>query len=210
MKLLDYRKSELLLRKYKIPLIETKIVKNEKEAKDFADKFGYSIILKVFSPEIFHRTEKKLIEFCSDEKELKRAFQKLVRKIPKKKGNFLLIQKKGGGIELICGMKRDLVFGPVLLFGLGGIFVEAMGNLTFAVGPVSKTEAMEMIRTNKIFKTLKARGILNSAGLKKLAEILFHLSRLAENNPKIKEIDFNPVFLKGKEIKAADFKFFIC
>ncbi len=193
------------MEKYKIPFSKTELLTSEKEALKKADQLGYPLTLKVFSPNVYHRTEKELVRNNLKEKEeFKKAFLSLKKKTPLK--GVLLLQKKEKGIELMAGMKRDPVFGPVIVFGLGGVFVEVLKDISFALSPLSRRDAKKAIKSIKGYRVL--RGYRNNppVNLNKLGDFLVKISKLAEENPEIKEIDFNPVFAQGERIKAVDFK----
>ena len=206
MKLLSFKKTEELLEKYKIPVVETRLVKTKKEAKEAAKKFWVEggwrpMVLKIASPEVLHRTERGLVKIgIQNEKELTKAFDEILKNSKKIKVEGILVQKMAKGIEIACGMKRDASFGPVLMFGLGGVFIEVLKDVSFQIAPVSKREAGEMVK--------KYTG-RTRANLRKIVGILIQLSKLALENPEIKEIDFNPVFCDEKKARVADFKIII-
>ena len=218
MELLSFEETKKLLKQYKIPLIQTKIIRTKKEAVIFAQKFDYPIVLKILASDIIHKTEKGLVEnkICN-KKELDISFQRLSKKRKLGKNSFLLIQKKGEGIELIVGMKRDPVFGPILMFGLGGVFVELFKKNSFGIAPLSKKEARKMIKDVQILDIAKKRGLLSQGAplLKERSsffgvdDILVKISKIAEEYPKIKEIDFNPIFVGAKETLVVDAKFLV-
>jgi len=198
MKLLDFGETKRILEKYKIPLVETRLVRTKKEAKEAAGKIGYPVVLKIASPEVLHRTERGLVKIgIENERELAKALAEILKNSKKIKVEGILIQKMAKGMEMACGMKRDASFGPVLMFGLGGIFIEVLKDVSFQIAPVSKREAGEMVK--------KYRG-RTRANLGRVVGILTGLSKLAEENPEIKEIDLNPIFVDEKEARAADFK----
>ncbi len=206
--LLSFEKTKNLLLKYNIPITETKVIQSEKEAFDFFDK-KKKVALKIFSSQVLHRTEKGLIKSgIKTKKELKES----IREIKKNSQNILdkkiLIQKQEEGIELVLGVKRDETFGPVLMFGLGGIFVEILKDVSFGIVPLTKKESMEMIKGIKGYKILKGFRGNPSVDLEKISEILLNLSSLAEKE-NVKEIDLNPTFIKGDKIKVVDFKIIV-
>lgn len=200
MKLLDFRDTREILKNYGIPLIRTEIIESKKQALDFVKKHKYPVVLKVFSPDVLHRTEKGMTEIV--DANISKSYDRLDKKAPK--NGFLIIQDKGKGIPIICGMKRDPVFGPVIMFGLGGMFVELIKDVSFAIGPLNKVQALEMIKRIQGYDVLK--GFRNKKGinLNKMADILVNLSCIAEDYPEIKEIDFNPVFASHTKVVVAD------
>ena len=206
MQILDFQTSKKLLLKYKIPFLETEIFRSEKKARQFAKKLKFPVVLKVFSSKIFHRTDIGGIKVgIKNEKEFEKTFSKL-SKIPKAEG--VLVQKMGWGLEIGLGMKKDPVFGPVLMFGLGGIFIETLKDVSFRICPLSKKTAREMIKEIKGYPILKGQRGQKAVNIEELVKIILQLSKLSLKEKEIKEIDFNPIFIDEKTAKAADFKFF--
>jgi len=210
MELLGFEKTKELLRQYKIPLVKTRLVKTKKEAKNFAKKIGWPLVLKISSSEVLHRTEKGLVKVgIENEKELGKAFDEIMGTVPvrgKSPAEGVLIQKMARGIEVACGMKRDVTFGPVLMFGLGGVFIELLKDVSFAIAPVNKREAMETIKKIKGYKILKGYRGKNPVNLDGLVKVLVGISKLSMEHSEIKEIDFNPIFVNEKRVQVADFK----
>ena len=210
MKLLSFEKTKKLLRKYKIPILETEVVKTKKEAKKVAKKLGYPVVLKFWSPEILHRTEKGLVKTeIKTDKELEKSFEEILKKSKGLQAEGILVQKMARGIEVACGMKKDSSFGPVLMFGLGGVFIELLKDVSFQIAPISRKEALEMIKGIKSFNILKGFRGQVPVKLGRIADILVKLSKISLENPEIKEIDLNPVFVGEKRVQVADFKFIV-
>ena len=209
-KLLGFEETKKLLRKYRIPFSKTELVKSKKEALKSAKVIGYPVILKGSSSKILHKTEKGLVKFkINDEKRLAKVFDEIIKSSKRTKIEEVLVQKMEQGIEMVCGMKRDESFGSVLMFGLGGIFVEILKDVSFAISPVTKKEAIDMIKEIKGYKILRGyRGQL-PIDFEKVSQILVQLSSLSMEHPEIKEIDLNPVFADGKNIRVADAKFLL-
>lgn len=210
MPLLNFSETKKMLLEYNIPLVETELVNSLQEAKNSALKIGYPIALKVFSLVVFHRTEQGLVKLgVKDERGLNSVFNELLRRSKKIEIEGILVQKMVGGFEIVCGMKRDAVFGPVIMFGLGGIFVEIIKDVSFGIVPVSQKEAMEMIKETKGCKILQGYRGSKPANLDRIVEIILKTSRMAIENENIKEIDFNPIFVNGSNIMTADAKIII-
>jgi len=108
------------------------------------------------------------------------------------------------GTEVIIGMTKDVQFGPVLMFGLGGILVELLKDVSFRIVPVEKEDAQEMIREIKGYPILEGFRGLEPVDVSVLEEILVKLSRFVDGNPEIKELDLNPIFAYGDGAVAAD------
>jgi len=208
--LLNFEKTEKLLNKYNILVVKTRIIKTKKQAISFAKKNNWPVVLKINAPNLLHRTEKGLIKIgINNKQELIEEFKNIFKKSKNIKNREILIQKTINGIEIICGMKRDPAFGPVLMFGLGGIFAEVLKDVSFQITPVNKKEAKEMIKKIKGYKILNGYRNTPKADIDKLAKLILNVSKLAQENPQIKEIDLNPVFINEKYIKVADPKIII-
>lgn len=193
--LLEHESKEIL-KFYNLSTTECYVVKDLKEAQDIAKKIGYPVVLKVLSPKIIHKSDLGGVKLnLKDEKELSLAFEELWNKFKDQDLIGLSLQKMvPSGIEVIIGVNTDPTFGPVLMFGLGGIFVEILKDVSFRAIPIDKKDAVEMIKETKGYQLLKGyRGI--SGDLKSLTELLLQISQLIKENPVIKEMDLNPVFV---------------
>jgi len=187
MSLLNFSETKKLLLKYKIPFCKTEFVTSKEEAINFAKKIGFPVVLKIFSKEILHKTDIGGVKTeIKNEKELKKSFNEL-KKIKKIEG--ILIQKQIKGQEIAIGMKRDNQFGPVLMVGLGGIFIEVLKDISFRICPLSKKEAKEMIKELKGYPILKGYRNQKPVNLEKISEIITNLSKLSLKEKNIKEID---------------------
>jgi len=203
---LEYQEIEKLLLDYKIPFPETRLVNSKKEALKSGKRIGYPLVLKLFSKEGEHKTEKGgVILDIENKKDLIRAWDKL----SKLKNDGFLIQKMVLGKELIVGMKRDLQFGPVLLFGLGGIFTEILEDIIIRVAPVNKKDALGMIKEIKGYKIIKGIRGGKESNLNAIADIIVSLSNLVLKEKNIKEVDFNPVIVNEKQALVVDARFLI-
>ena len=214
MKVLSFEEAKKLLEKYNIPFVKTIICQSKKEAIDFAQKIGFPVVLKVFSPDILHKTDVGGVKIgIENERDLKRVFDEILfslkEKKPKAKIEGMLIQKQIFGKEVVVGMKRDLAFGPVLMFGLGGIFVEILNDVAFRVAPITKREALKMIREIKSFKILKGFRGEKPVNIEKIAEIIVKVSKLSLKEEKIQEIDLNPIIVNEKEAQVVDARFLL-
>ena len=209
MQALSFQKTREILSKYKIPFCETYLVNSKREALMLAKKLGFPVVLKVFSPDILHKTDVGGVKIgIENERDLKRVFDEILfslkEKKPKAKIEGMLIQKQIFGKEVVVGMKRDLAFGPVLMFGLGGIFVEILNDVAFRVAPISKREALKMIREIKSFKILKGFRGEKPVNIEKIAEIIVKVSKLSLKEEKIQEIDLNPIIANEKGAQVVD------
>lgn len=203
-----------VLEHYKIPLPEWKFIKTVEEAKEFARKFGYPLVLKIVSKDIIHKSDVGgVIVNIKSEQELEKAVEKIStnvkKKAPKARIDGLLIQKMvEEGLEIIIGGKTDEQFGQTIAFGLGGIFTEVFEDVSFRIVPIARNDAEDMIREIKGYKILKGyRGKSYDVGA--LVEILLKTSRLLEENQEIRELDINPVIALSKGAVAVDARIII-
>jgi acetyl-CoA synthetase (ADP-forming) len=200
--LLDFQKSLELLEKYSIQTADSQVFENKNEATEFAENIGYPVVVKIWGDDILHRSELKGVRVnIKNEKELGNAFDDLKKIAPQ-----IIIQKMENGHQVYVGIKHDPQFGKVIMFGLGGIFVEILKDVSFRLCPLNKAEALEMIKEIKGFSVLNGARGGEVANLDSLAEFLVAVSKLAENEEEIKEIDFNPVMAGKEKVLAVDFK----
>ncbi len=205
LKQVDPFEAEKILKFYKIPVIKSYSVKSLIGAIKLAKKIGYPVVLKSADPRIIHKTEKEEVRLnLKTKKELRRAYQNISQ--PK------LMQKMiSRGKEVIIGMRRDPWFGPLIMFGLGGIFVEVLKDVSFCLVPLKREEAKEMISEIKGYKILRGFRKEKASDINSLINLLLKLSRLSLDFPEIKEIDLNPVrvFEKGKDCICLDVKILV-
>lgn len=205
MKILTEHSAEQLLSKF-LPVAKSILAKKAEDAVKFAKKTKYPVVLKLISPQALHKTEVSGVKIVRNEAELSSEFSSLLSLAKKKKFKLegILVQEFVKGTELIIGIKKDATFGHVLLFGIGGIFVEALKDVSFRVCPITINDAAQMIGE------LKAKALLfgvrgqKPVNLKLLKEVLVKASKLPERYPKITELDINPFMLNDKTGKVAD------
>jgi len=192
-----------LLNSYRIPVAEYTIVSNLEQAINEAKHIGYPVVLKIASSKIFHKTEKGgVVLNIMDDEALKNAFHQM------KSESYLLQKMYAHGYEFIIGGKRDPYFGPVVLFGLGGIFTEILTDVILRVAPVDEELAEEMMNEIKGAGILKGFRGQKELDRKALAQALVNVSRLLIEYPEITNLDINPVivFEKGKGCVCVDAK----
>ncbi|MFB3886381.1 MAG: acetate--CoA ligase family protein [Thermodesulfobacteriota bacterium] len=166
---------------------------------------GKPVAFKVISPEISHKSDVGgVILNIDDLGKAERAFER-IKKLDRRKSSGILIQKMiSGGKEVILGGKRDPSFGPVILFGLGGIFVEILNETSLRVAPINRSEAEEMISELKAAAILRGVRGERPSDIKALVESLLRLSQLMVDFPEIEGIDINPVIAMEKGAMAVD------
>lgn len=199
-----------LLKEYGIPVPDFKLIKSEEEISGLAKEMNFPIAMKIVSSDIIHKTDAGGVKLnIKDEMEARLAYQEIISKAKKYNKNAkisgaIVDSMIPEGTEIIIGMMKDPHFGPVIMFGLGGIFVEVLKDISFRVLPIEARDAEEMISEIKGYKILK--GIRGEApkDIQAIKDLLLKISQLTLENPEISEIDLNPVFLFGKGLQVVD------
>ena len=198
-----------VLIRYKIPVASFAIAKDIEQAIKATNKIGYPVVLKLISENIVHKTDVGAVQLnIRSDVELDKSFNQILKnvkkKYPKAKVDGILIQKMiSNGQEVIIGGKYDEQFGKVIMFGLGGIFTEVFGDVSFRIVPINKSDAESMVKEIKGYRILEGyRG--KAYDKKSLIEILLKVSKLLYENPRIREIDINPVMVLNKGAVAVD------
>ncbi len=193
--------SKELLEKYGIRTAKCIFVRDEEEAVKAANSIGFPVVMKVASREIVHKSDVSgvLLDIRSEEK-VREAFQHLMR-IPKAEGVNVQPMLEGG-IEVIVGITKDEQFDRVIMFGLGGIFVEIYGDVSFRILPITERDAEEMLKEIKGYRILV--GYRRFKGdVRGLIKLLVRISEVAEQE-KIVEMDLNPIFVYEEGYVVAD------
>lgn len=189
-----------ILKKAGIPVVETKLARNQKEAIALSRQIGFPIVLKIVSPDIIHKSDAGGVKLgLKNSAEVKRAYSgirsSVKQKHPEAKIDGVAVQKMARlGVEVIIGMSKDPQFGPVLMFGLGGILVEVLKDVSFRLVPVTKRDAKEMIKEIKGYPLLEGYREQEPANIPFLEELIVKVSQFIERNSDIKELDLNPIF----------------
>ena len=203
MKALTEPKAEQLLSKY-LPIANSILTKKPEEAVKFAKT--YPVMLKLISPQALHKTEVKGIRKIECEEELVKEFNDLLATAKKRKLQLegILVQEHVKGVETIIGLKNDPTFGHVILFGIGGVFVELLKDVSFRVCPITPQDAEEMINELKAKKLLFGFRGEKPVNMKLLKNTLVTASKIPEKHPQIEELDINPFIINDKTGKVAD------
>lgn len=205
--------SKKLLRLYGIPTVREGLAQSPEEAVHIAQGIGYPVVLKVCSSEILHKTEAGAVRLgVSSDIEVKSTFEELLSKSqmynPRAKREGVLVQEMvQGGEEVIIGMFQDPNFGPVLLFGLGGIFVEVIKDISLRIPPLSQAEAEEMVQEVKGIRLLDGYRGREPKDIKALVDALIRFSYFCMDlKEKVNTAEINPLMVleKGKGVKAVD------
>lgn len=195
---------------YGIPVTKFKLAKSEGEAVKFADEIGYPVVLKIVSPDVIHKSDVGgVIISLKDAEDVRNAYKKILRNIRKHKPDAnivgILIQEMApSSTEVIVGATKDPQFGPALMFGLGGIFVEILKDVTFRIAPITEDEAREMVTEVKAYPLLKGYRNTPPADIDAIIKILLNTSRLVMEHLEIKELDLNPIMVYEKGAKIVD------
>jgi len=203
-----------LLKCYGFNVLPAKIAKNENEAAEIAENMSFPVAMKIISPQIQHKSDADGVILRLDSKEkIKQAFKKLIERAIAFDHNAviegIMVQKMSQpGDEVILGVNRYPAFGPLLMAGLGGIYVELFKNVVFRLAPLKRNEARRMIRSIKgynIFKGFRGRP---KSDIKVLEKSVVSLSDMVMNHPEIAEMDINPLMVheEGKEATVADYR----
>ncbi len=206
MDLMNQKQADLLLAKYRIQFSRLYPTKNLKEAIKISKKIGFPVVLKIASEKIIHKSDiGGVITGIKNIPGLKIGYKKIQRI----KNEGIYVQKMLFGRELIIGMKRDLHFGPVIMFGLGGVFVEVLEDISFRVAPVAKKDAINMVKEIKGYEILKGTRGKKPVNIEKISEIIRNLSKLSMKNKNVQQIDLNPVIADEKRAVAVDVRILV-
>jgi acetyl coenzyme A synthetase (ADP forming)-like protein len=193
-----------LLGAFGVPVAPHGLARNADEAAQVADKLGYPVVLKLSPRKLVHKTELGGVRLnLADAAAVRHAFASMEeawnQHAPGQALDGILVQPMlKGGVEVMMGMTRDPVFGPLLAFGLGGVFVEALGDVVFGVVPLTVADAREMLRAPKGTKLLRGFRGSPPCDLASLESVLLRLARLADDLPQVQELDMNPVLVFGE------------
>jgi acetyltransferase len=209
-KVLSHEEVKKILDDYHLPIVREGVATTADEAIRISNTIGYPIVLKILSPDISHKTEahgvklnlrsgREVEEACSDLLTKLRTYQSGA-----KAEGFLIQEMVEDGIETIVGLHQDPTFGPVLMFGIGGVWVELLRDISFRVLPIHRLDAIDMVEEIKgshLFKGFRGKPPLDTDSLH---EILLSVSRLGSDLPEIQEMDLNPVFVREHGTLIAD------
>jgi acetyltransferase len=203
--------SKKLLEAYGIPTTATEIALNEDEAVAWAEKMGFPVVLKLYSLTITHKTDVGgVVLNLRDADSVRKAFTGIKQSVTEKVGaehfQGVTVQPmaKLDGYELILGASIDPQFGPVLLFGTGGQLVEVFKDKSLALPPLNSTLARRMMESTKIYHALKGVRGRKSVDMAALENLMVRFSELVAENPRIKEIDINPLLASPDRLLALD------
>lgn len=196
--------SRKVLEAYKIRVPQAVTAKDIGAAKEFTKKVGYPVVLKIDSPDILHKTDIGGIKVgIRNDSELEAGFNEIINSVKAKKPDAnirgisiqeMIMDKQ----ETIIGLNKDPQFGPVIMFGLGGIYVEILKDVSFRIAPITESDARDMIEEIKTIKLLKGVRGAKPSDINSIVEILLKISQLVTDFPEIMEMDINPLFVKAE------------
>jgi acetyl coenzyme A synthetase (ADP forming)-like protein len=212
-KILGEDEASEILKIYGLPVLPGSLATTEKAAVEIAGRIGYPVVLKIMSDQLTHKSDIGGVRLnLNSATEVSRAYQEMTSSIKEKmpeadiRGLWVTSMVKGDMEEIIIGIKRDPSFGPVIMFGLGGIFVEILKDVSLKVAPLSERDADQMIRKIKAFPLLSGVRGRAPRNIESIKNCLFRISQLAIDHPEIMELDINPLMVgaEGKETIVAD------
>ena len=209
---LTTEETHALLTAMRLPLVQRMVATSAEEAAKLARKVGFPVAVKLVSHKVLHKTEMGGVRLnLADENDVRGAFEairsRLVQDHKLEAMEGVLIQPmQSAGIEVMAGMTRDPLFGPLLAFGLGGIHVEILGDVQFRIAPLTDRDATAMIHEIKGYRLLQGYRGQPAADIKAIEDILLRISHLVEEIPEITELDLNPIFAlpEGQGCRIAD------
>jgi acetate---CoA ligase (ADP-forming) len=216
-KFLPEPEAHAVLGAYGLPMLRSKLVKNADEAANAAHEIGFPVVMKIVSPQIVHKFDVGGVKLnLRSEEEVRSGYSDLVQQVksamPEAEIWGVYVQEMvRGGKETILGMKRDPHFGALLMFGLGGIYVEVLKDVTFRIAPITEFGARQMIEGIKSIKLLKGFRGEPPSDLDAVSQALSRLSQLVIDFPEIEEMDINPLIVlpEGAGARVVDARILI-
>mgnify|MGYP000317884841 FL=1 len=202
--------SKQILEEAGIPTASARLATSADEAVKAAKELGYPVVLKIVSPDVTHKSDVGGVRLGLDSPEtVTAAFAEISEAVKRHEPNARIegvaVQKMARpGIEVIVGMSKDPQFGPVLMFGLGGVLVEVLKDVSFRIVPLEPRDARQMVREIKGFPVLQGFRGQEPADLEALEKLLLKVSAFVDAHPEIEELDLNPVFAYKDGALAVD------
>jgi acetyl-CoA synthetase (ADP-forming) len=195
---------------YGIPTPDFCVVSSKDEASKASKKFGYPVVLKIVSLDILHKTEAGgVIVGLNSGEEVEKGYEQVIRNAKKYKADAkisgVLVQKMAPkGTEVIIGGLKDPQFGQTLMFGLGGVFVEILKDITFRIAPIEETDARSMITEIKAYPILKGFRGQDPVDQEAIVRILLDASKMLMDLPEVNQMDLNPIMAYNKGASVVD------
>lgn len=192
--------AQAICRKFNISCPPTVLVTNKAQCLSAAQEMGYPVVIKIFSRQIVHKSDVGgVITGVQDTEQLNMAFDQLMDNVkthaPAAEVGGVIVQKQmPKGVEVVVGGLKNDQFGPVVMFGLGGVYVEVFKDVSFRLAPLDEEEAMRQVKETKVYKLLQGVRGEKPCDIDALCEVIVNTGRLLSSFSAIKELDFNPVF----------------
>ena len=199
-----------LLKNAGINVVDTRLAKSKTEAVAIAKEIGLPVVMKIASADVVHKSDAGGVKLgLKTAAQVAKAYDDIMKSIkaafPNAKIEGVSVQSMARtGVEVIIGMSKDAQFGPVLMFGLGGVLVEILKDVSFRIVPLVKRDAKEMIREIKGFPLLQGYRGSEPVDVENLENMLLKVSEFIEKTPEIKELDLNPIFAYKDGAVAVD------
>ncbi|KSW12779.1 acetyl-CoA synthetase [Pyrodictium occultum] len=200
-----------LVEAYGVRVPGYRLARSPREAAEAAREIGFPVALKIVSPDIVHKSDVGgVVLGLGTPGEVEKAYSEVIERVreraPGARVVGVLVQAMAppGGVELVVGAVRDPVFGPAVMFGLGGIFVEVFRDVSFRVSPFTRRDAEEMIREVRAYRILRGVRGLPPRDIGALVDIVMAVQRLMEENPEVRGLDINPVLSYPEGALAVD------
>ncbi|MFC1957695.1 acetate--CoA ligase family protein [Chloroflexota bacterium] len=199
-----------LLKQAGISVVDTELATSREEAISISQRIGFPVVLKIASPDVVHKSDAGGVKLGLETSEqVGKAYGDIVeaikQKYPEAKIQGVSVQKMARpGVEVIIGMSKDAQFGPVLMFGLGGVLVEILKDVAFRIVPLTQRDAGEMVREIRGYPLLEGYRGQEAVDVAKLEEMIIKVSNFVEQNPDVEELDLNPVFAYSDSAVAVD------
>lgn len=209
-RLLTEVEAKELLKKAGIPVIETRLAGTQKEAVTISQELGFPVVLKIVSPDIIHKSDMGGVKLgLANATQVSSAYRDMMasirHKMPQARIEGVAVQKMARpGVEIIIGMSKDTQFGSVIMFGLGGILVEVLKDVSFRMVPLTRRDATEMVKEIKGYSLLRGYRGQEEVDIPSLEKLILHVSDFIEENPQIEELDLNPLIAYKDSIVAVD------
>lgn len=201
-----------LLSAFNIPYPAHALARDPEEASQIADSLGYPVVLKIVSPDIIHKSDLggvkiNVTDAAQVKKETLQMIEHIRNKLPYARVEGILVCKQAlPGLEVIIGSTRDITFGPVVMFGIGGIFTEVMKDVSFRVVPLQRKDAENMLHEIRAYPLLAGARAEAPYDIAALADLLLNVSNMVSAHPEIEELDMNPVRVYEHGLMALDIR----
>ena len=202
--------AKAFLAPYGIPVVEEKTAADSEEAVDAARSVGFPVVLKALGDKLLHKTERRLVHLNLADEQMVRSAADAIAAAAGEDLESLLVQPQVSGTrEFVAGLFYDDQYGPVIMFGLGGVFVEVLKDVAFRVAPLTEADTRDMIEEIKGAPLLHGMRGEKPKDIEAVKQVLSRLSDIAVNNPEIQEIDLNPVIVHEQGLSIVDSRILI-